>query len=37
MRKGSTMDKIYVDLPDGVKTIDVDINVYGDTYKIPAC
>lgn len=31
------MDKIYVDLPDGVKTIDVDINVYGDTYKIPAC
>lgn len=31
------MDKIYVDLPDGVKTIDIAIDVYGTTYQIPAC
>lgn len=31
------MSRINVTLPDGVETIDVKINIYGDDYEIPAC
>lgn len=31
------MSRINVTLPDGMETIDIKINIYGDDYEIPAC
>lgn len=31
------MSRIGVNLPDGVKTIDIRVNIYGEDYEIPAC
>lgn len=31
------MSRINVTLPDGVETIDIRVNIYGDDYDVPAC